>query len=159
MLLALATLVWYGPAAASMTDTAAATVVASAKGYAQPAAVVSGLGLMTNADATRLVNSPMSTTGLGVITAATPKGRARPAVHVKIGELSQDDVVGALQSMPIENGLTLVESMRLILAVLQGNATGLDGGSPVFKSFDGTKNRLAATVSAGNRTIDSRDVT
>jgi len=156
MLLALATLVWYGPAAASMTDTAAATVVASVKGYARPAAAVSGLGLMTNADATRLVNSPMSATGLGVITAATPKGRARPAVHVKIGELSQDDVSGAVMEYPVEGDLTLKQAIRLLLAVAAGNATQLTT-NPIFKSMDGSIVRIAGTITGGTRTITTRD--
>ena len=57
----------------------------------------------------------------------------------------------------IESGYTAAEILRLLAAVAQGDATGLEGASPVFKSIDGTKDRITATYSGGTRTIVDRD--
>lgn len=59
----------------------------------------------------------------------------------------------------IESGLTAAEVLRLIASALAGDATGLESGSPVFKSLDGAKNRIVGTYSGGNRTVTSRDGT
>lgn len=56
----------------------------------------------------------------------------------------------------IETGLSAGEILKLLLSVAAGDATGLDE-SAVFKSVDGTKNRITATISGENRTITSRD--
>lgn len=59
----------------------------------------------------------------------------------------------------IESGLTAAEVLRLIASALAADATGLEGPSPVFKSLDGTKDRITATYAAGTRTVTSRDAT
>jgi len=59
----------------------------------------------------------------------------------------------------IESGYTAAEILKLLAAVAQGNATGLEDGSPVFKSLDGTKDRVTATYTSGTRTVTDRDVT
>ena len=59
----------------------------------------------------------------------------------------------------IENGLTAEQILRLLAAAVAGDATGLDGASHVFKSLDGTKTRIAGTLSGGDRTITTRDAT
>lgn len=87
------------------------------------------------------------------------RANARLRAVGKIGELSQDDVTGAVLESVIESGLTLKQVLRLILAATANSATGLESGSPVFKSADGTKDRISATYSAGTRTVTDRDVT
>jgi hypothetical protein len=68
------------------------------------------------------------------------------------------DVIGrAVLDAVIENGLSLADVQRVLLAVAAGNATGLDG-EPVFKSQDGETDRVTGTLSGGNRTITSIDV-
>jgi len=57
----------------------------------------------------------------------------------------------------IEGGLTLRDVMRITLAVTAGDATGLEGATMVFKSLDGTKDRVEAAYSAGDRTVTARD--
>jgi hypothetical protein len=57
----------------------------------------------------------------------------------------------------IESGYTAAEILRLLAAVAQGNATGLEDGSPVFKGIDGTTDRVTATYADGTRVIVSRD--
>lgn len=59
----------------------------------------------------------------------------------------------------IESGYTAAEILRLLAAVAQGDASGLENGSPVFKSIDGTKNRVTATYTAGTRVVGGRDAT
>lgn len=59
----------------------------------------------------------------------------------------------------IESGLTAAQVLRLIAAAVQGNATGLESGSPVFKSIDGNTDRITATYVSGTRTVTSRDAT
>lgn len=150
--------VWYGPAMGSAVEVSAADIAAGITGDARPGMDGAGAGAVTLADATTLKHRPMSTSGAGVVTTALPKARARPSLHVKVNELSQDDVVGAVQQMRVEGDTTLVEALRLILAVLQGDATGLDG-NPTFKSLDGSKTRIAGTIVDGARTVTTRDAT
>ncbi|MCL4775678.1 MAG: hypothetical protein KJZ98_17190 [Burkholderiaceae bacterium] len=57
----------------------------------------------------------------------------------------------------IESGYTAAEILRLIAAATQGNGTGLEGAAPIFKSIDGTKDRITATYSGGTRTVTDRD--
>ncbi len=59
----------------------------------------------------------------------------------------------------IEAGFTAEQLFRLIVAENIGSATGLESGSPVFKSIDGTRDRITATYDRGSRTITSRDAT
>lgn len=57
----------------------------------------------------------------------------------------------------IESGFTAAEILRLIAAAVQGNATGLEDGTPTFKSIDGNTDRITATYSSGTRTVTDRD--
>lgn len=59
----------------------------------------------------------------------------------------------------IESGLTAAEVLRLIASALAGDATGLESGVPVFKSLDGTKDRITATYASGTRTVSALDGT
>lgn len=118
--------------------------------------VTQGVGSVPLAKATRLRNSPLVTSGVGAMVQALPKARARPALLVKIGELSQDDVTGAVLEAPVEGNVTLKQALRLVLAYIAGDATGL-GGNPAFKSLDGTKDRIAGTISGGSRTVTTVD--
>jgi hypothetical protein len=58
----------------------------------------------------------------------------------------------------IEGGLSLRDVLRIVLSVTSGDATGLEGATMNFKSLDGTKNRVEATYTAGDRTVTARDV-
>jgi hypothetical protein len=57
----------------------------------------------------------------------------------------------------VEGGLTLRDVLRILLAVNAGDATGLEGSTMVFKSQDGTVDRVGATYSSGARTVTSVD--
>lgn len=58
----------------------------------------------------------------------------------------------------IETGLTPRQALRLHSAVLINKATGLGTGSEAYRDFADTKNRIAATISGGTRTV-TRDAT
>ena len=58
----------------------------------------------------------------------------------------------------IESGYTAAQILQLIAAAVQGDATGLESGTPTFKGLDGTTNRITATYSSGTRTVTARDV-
>jgi hypothetical protein len=155
-LASLAGLQWYGPAAGAMVDASQGGATTAAKGTARAGGTAAGAGASPLLKPTRLRNSPLLTAGAGVVPQALPKARARPGLVVKVNELSQDDVTGALLTAPIEGGLSMAQVMRLVLAYVAGDATGLDG-NPAFKSQDGTKNRLAGTISSGTRNVTTID--
>lgn len=67
--------------------------------------------------------------------------------------------VASVWAAVLESGLTATELIRLIAAAVQGNATGLESGTPAFKSIDGLTTRIDGTYAAGVRTITTRDAT
>lgn len=149
---------WYGQGAGAMVSTAQASTIADVKATAKARSTSAvGGGSVSFAKATRLVNSPAVVSGVGSMPRALPKARARAASIIKVNELSQDDVTGAVLEAPVEGGLSLKQALRLLLAHAAGDATGLEGSSIAFKSLDGTKTRIDGTVTAGTRTISSRD--
>ncbi len=158
MLLPYTTLTYYGEAAAAGVVVGSGSADASIAAQARMAEVVQGVGSVPFAKPTRLRNSPMVTSGVGAMVQALPKARVQPQLVVKIGELSQDDVTGAVLEAPVEGGVTLKEALRLMLAYIAGDATGLDG-NPAFRSLDGSKERIAGTISGGNRTVTTVDPT
>ena len=151
---------WYGPAAAAMVVADAQGVVETAMPmrYISGAATVDGLGDAPLLRPFRGRQAASVMLGEGVLLEALPTKFMRVGMTVSVNQLSQDDVTGAVLESPIEGGLTLRQVMRVLLAHAAGDATGLDT-NPAFKSQDGTKDRLAGTVSGGNRTITTLDGT
>lgn len=148
----------YGPVMMAATLTGNGTVAtAQPRGRIRMGATLGG-GVSTYARLSRLVSGYANLTGTGVIASAQPRGRLRMSAAIKVNELSQDDVTGAVLEAPVEGGLSLKGAIRLLLAVAAGDATGLDG-NPAFKSVDGATTRVAGTRSGGTRTITTRDAT
>jgi hypothetical protein len=58
----------------------------------------------------------------------------------------------------IESGYTAAEILRMMNAVITGDASGLDAAA-AFKSIDGSKDRITATIAGDARTITTRDAT
>lgn len=159
MLLPYTTLAYYGPDALSFA-TAGGLGEVGAMGalHSQRAGLdAAGVGVPFVFRPFRGRNAAFSADGIGSVD-ITPKHRQRFGLTVKVSELSQDDVTGAVLEAVIEDGLSLKETMRLLLAYAAGDATGLDT-NPIFKSQDGSKTRLAGTISAGSRTVTTRDGT
>lgn len=58
----------------------------------------------------------------------------------------------------IDSGFTAAEILRLLAAVAAGDGEALNGLTTKFKSLDGTKDRVIATVQNGNRDVTTLDV-
>lgn len=144
---------WYGPGAGAMATAAgAATELLQIKGAASANIVVEGAASSLLLDATRLVDSPLIVAGTGSLVAASPKGRARVGLLVRVNELSQDDVTGAVLETEIEPGLTMREALRLMTAALAGKVSGAATTTIVIRDVNDTTDRIVATVdSSGNR--------
>lgn len=149
----------YGPATAAMVADAGVGTMHFAEPHqtARAALNVTGLGDVGVLRPYRCRNAAIDAGGVGTAQMA-PKRFIRSAMTVAVNELTASDVEGALLNMRIENGVTFVQAMRALMALAANNATGMDGPTAVFKSRDGTKNRLQASLSGGNRTITALDL-
>lgn len=145
----------YGPAQSAMVTLAVSEVVAQATGAASVGQFVQGAGSTPLLKATRLVGQPMVTAGTGSIPQALPKARARPAVLIRVNELSQDDVTGAVLESPVEDGVTLRQALRVLLAVAAGKTTitpGIAGtATVVFRDVNDTTSRVTAEMGGSER--------
>lgn len=159
MLLPYTTLTYYGEgAAASFPADAVGVLSADIGAYGKARSTVLATATMPQAHVTGLKNSPATLSGQGLVTQALPKARANPAATIKVNSLSQDDVTGAVLEATVEGGLSLKQALRILLAHAAGNATGLEGSNPVFKSaVDNTKTRIAGTYTSGTRTVSTLD--
>jgi hypothetical protein len=151
---------WYGPACAAMVAPPGVGSVGLARPVQRIRAALSQVG---TGDAPllrpyRMRSAAVQAQGGGDAPLLRPVKLVRAGLRVTVSELSQDDVAGAVLESPIEGTLTLKQAFRILLAQAAGNATGLDG-NPAFQSLDGSKTRLAGTMSAGTRTITTRDGT
>lgn len=73
------------------------------------------------------------------------------------GSPTAEAIATAVWQRVIENNLTAEQLIRLMASVSQGDAAGLEGASPTFKSVDGQTVRVAATYNNGARTITTRN--
>jgi hypothetical protein len=75
--------------------------------------------------------------------------------------LKTETVDGNQFDTVLESDMTAAQMLRIIYAYVANPATGLNSNvQTVYKSIDGTKNRIVGTVSAGgSRTITSVDGT
>ncbi len=155
-------LAWYGPGCGAMVADApdVAAVDARLSGVARADGVLSGAGNVVNAKATRLVSSPAVLSGASAMVQALPKASGRLGAVISVGELTQDDVTGAVLEAPIEGTLSVKAVMRLLLAYVAGT-TDIDtsGPSPIvrFRSRDGTRNRITGTMAGSERTAVTVD--
>jgi hypothetical protein len=101
---------------------------------------------------------PVVINGVGSTTSGQ-KVDALTTVDIRVNQLSQDDVTGAVLESFVEGDVTLKQALRLLLAHAAGDATGLDSTAVTFKSLDGSKTRIEGDIIAGERTITARDPT
>lgn len=179
---------WYGPAAGAVVGGGSGSVSAGIAAWGSVDAALAGVGAATVMDATRLVNSPATIIGVGLLASGSAKLRARPSMTVSIGSRpSADDVAQAVWgasaaalsasgsmgaklnsagaagdpwSTEVENGLTALQAMRLVAAALAGELSGAGTGTVTIRSAvaDDT-NRIVATVDDdGNRSTLTLDL-
>ena len=157
-----ASLHWNGPAAAAIKPAANDTaIIAGLTATARANAVTNGAGSMPRAKATRLVSSLTLINGAATTTFGPMRGRARASSVIKVNELTQGDVTGAVLESVIEPGLTLRQALKLLAAATAGKLSG--GGTTtvtIRNAVDDSKDRIVATVdSSGNRTAITYDLT
>jgi hypothetical protein len=161
---------------------------ADIKAFLAAVASIGGTGGVSDAEATGLGELVCALTGLGTTAGSTATGIGELDADIVVtgtglttGNVGQavwaaiaaaNNVAGTMgeklndagsASNPwtevIESGYTAAEILRLLAAVAQGDASGLENGSPTFKSLDGSKDRVVGTYSNGDRAITGRDVT
>ena len=187
-LASLANLQWNGPAAGAVVSSSVASSTISVKAWGTADAIASGVGQVTNADATRLVNSPCTVQGVGLLASADVIADGKPSMVVSIGarpsafdiaqsvwlsdaaslnatgttgnKLNASGSAGDPWSAIIESGLTASQAMRLIVAALAGKVSGADGSTVTIRNaVADDADRIIATVDAdGNRTAITYDL-
>jgi hypothetical protein len=148
----------YGVAAGAMVTTGTPLVIPTLNATAKANSVVNASGSVPLARATRLVNSPLVTTGSGSVAQALPKANARVAALIQVNTLSQDAVTGAVLEAPVEGSISLKEALRLLLAVAVGKTT-ISGSTVTFRDLADTKARITASMTGSERTTITRDAT
>jgi hypothetical protein len=138
---------------------------ANIKGFGELLAALSGLGTLdaSTLTGTGTLSADLVVTGTGLSTSNVGQAvwAALAAANNAAGTMGEKLNDAGSASNPwtevIESGYTAAEILRLIAATLANDAEGLEGSSPVFKSLDGSKDRITATYDAGTRTITGRD--
>lgn len=149
----------YGPGAAALVaDSGVGAAMAQPVMQQRAGAAIAGIGVATVLRPYRGRAFDLTTGGAGAM-ASQARKRLRPALSVSIGgALTQDGVTGAVLESKVEGDLSLKQAIRILLAHAAGNATGLEGISPVFKAAtDSSKTRIAGTYAAGVRTVTTLD--
>jgi hypothetical protein len=153
-------------AVASLTGSGTVSA-ADLEGFGAVLAAVSGSGTLAGSTLTGVgeLDADLVVTGTGLTTANVGQSvwAAIASANNTAGTMGEKLNDAGSASNPwtevIESGYTAAEILRLLAAVAQGDATGLEGAAPVFKSIDGSKNRIEATYTAGTRTVTDRDAT
>lgn len=167
---------WYGPGVGAMVTQAAGAIEAEIKADARAASTSAlGVGSVPFAKATRLVNAPATINASGSMPQALPKARARVASTIRVNELSQDDVTGAVWQAQVEPGKTFQAAMLELLAggggggpsaasiadaILARNLGGsADGGRTVRDALRTMRNRMTVDKDTGVITVYAEDDT
>ena len=143
-----------GSGVAAGTATGAGALLAALTGASSLSPTLTGTGAL---------DADLVVTGTGLTTANVGEAvwSALAAANNTAGTMGEklNDAGSAANPWTevIESGYTAAEILRLIAAVAQGDASGLEGAAPVFKSIDGATDRVTATYSGGTRTITGRD--
>jgi hypothetical protein len=79
-------------------------------------------------------------------------------VATRASQASVNAIPTAVLDSAVESGTSVVQSMRLVNAVLLGKVSGAGTGTETFRDVNDTKNRIVATVTnQGDRTVIVRD--
>lgn len=151
----LASYVWfhhYGPGMGAAVDTCTPTAEGTLKGNGRLAAV--------HTTAPTAYARPNDGRQLRAVDTIAPTayarigGKGRIYAVGKVNELTQDDVTGAVLESQVEDGITLKQALRLLLAISVGK-TDIDtsGPNPVvtFRDVNDTADRVTATMSGSER--------
>ena len=149
-------------AVASLTGSGG--IKADATGLGELIAAMSGSGAATSTlTAIGKLIAALTVTGTGLSTANVGQAvwEALASANNAAGTMGEKLNDAGSASNPwtevLESGFTAAQILRLIAAAVQGDATGLESGAPVFKGLDGTTERITATYVDGVRTVTDRD--
>jgi hypothetical protein len=128
-------------------------------------AALTGSGTTAGSTATGIgeLEADITVTGTGLTTGNVGQAvwSALAVANNEVGTMGEKLNDAGSASNPwtevIESGYTAAQILRLIAAAVQGNASGLEDGTPTFKGLDGTTDRVTATYSSGTRTVTGRD--
>jgi hypothetical protein len=116
---------WYGPCSSAAYLQGVGAVAGSSLGSIRSAATVGGVGTISYARSLRLISSYSTVAGMGIISYAQPRGRIRVRAIIKVNELSQDDVTGAVWQAQVEPGKSYQDAILELLAGGGGGGGGL----------------------------------
>ncbi len=149
-------------------------ISADLTGDADIAAAINGLGSVAGTvtgsasvsvpayGLTALKQAASNLTGSASISAGI-NGRGSMSATINVSQLTDADVNGAVLDALIENGVTLKQALRLLLAVAAGKTSinDLGGGNAevTFRDINDTKDRIVADMTGSERTTVTKDVT
>jgi hypothetical protein len=137
------------PGAIKLVMTGSADVLVNAVANGYMAAAMSGSATV-DINGNMLASIYAAFSGVGDLDVEIG-GEGFMQVAMKVAELSQGDVAGAVLDTPIEGPYTLRQLMRICSAVLAGKVSG-GPGSPVYRDVTDSADRVAGTVDGnGNR--------
>lgn len=116
---------FYGPCSSAAYLDGAGSVAAQPVGSIRSASNLAGAGAISYARSLRLIGTTANLAGVGNITAAQPRGSIRCRVLIKVNELSQDDVTGAVWQAQVEPGKSYQDAILELLAGGGGGGGGL----------------------------------
>lgn len=150
----------YGPAAgASYFETEPSSVVAGLKGTGRMAGSVAASSSVPFARAIRLKHSPAAILASSSMVGGPMRGAARMAVQIDVGATpSAGDNAGELLASIVDNGLSVRESLRLILAAAAGDIVNTGGTGREVRGAGGVQARITATVDGSSRDVTVLDV-
>lgn len=129
---------------------------AAINGLGDAAGAVSGSASVSVAayGLTALKQAAANVTGAASV-AAEINGRGQMAAAINVSQLTGADVNGAVLDALVENGVTLKEALRLLLAVAVGKTDiNTSGANPIvkFRDVNDTTDRVTATMTGSERT-------
>jgi hypothetical protein len=91
-------------------------------------------------------------------TAAAIEATANISASLQIGELTQDDVTGAVMEAVVEGSITVKQALRFLLSIAVGK-TDITGSTVTFRDTADTKDRVVASMTGSERTTVTLDGT
>lgn len=118
------------------------------------ASTIAGLATIT-AGANRGMQIGASMAGTATVTAGV-NALGLLLASIKVNQVTQTDIESSVMEAVVENGLTMRQAIRLLLAVQLGKTT-VSGSTATFRDTADTKDRVIGTVVGGERTSVTLD--
>lgn len=118
------------------------------------ASTIAGLASVT-AGADRGVQIGAAIAGLASVTGGID-ALGLLLASIKVNQVTQTDIESSVMEAVVENGLTMRQAIRLLLAVQLGKTT-VAGSTATFRDTADTKDRVIGTVVGGERTSVTLD--